>query len=924
MKNFNLLLLTSIFTVVVGLAFIQPMKQYEYLGAYKFKKKPPLEQRVDGRATIRTEQLRNVETGLVNPDDWYRVNAQIEREFGGKLSSRGDALEWQQQGPDQVGGRIRGFVFDKLKDGRVYCGGVSGGMYVSDDLGFNWRPVKDMANVFKIMSIGCMTQSKDGDIYAGTGEFWGNSPTGELTSQFYGNGIYKLKAGEEDWTLMTSTTTSTLTTVSSGDNFSQVLDISCDPTNNDIVYAATTKGLQISIDGGNTWKRSTTASTNMIAQVKVAIDGTVYAGWSGKVFKSTDKGNTWTDLIKTNAAYTADISNGNKQHLRIALSQQDANKLYVSGITNIGDLKYVIRSIDGGTTWEKIGQSDITLNPLCTELNGGKHCQGWYDFCLAVHPLDDEKIFLGGSVKTYNWSRRYGWIQMSNWSGPGILGVNLIHADNHEFAFHPTHPDTMVICTDGGPYITYNSNSSFPTPSWKPIFTKFNVTQFYDMAVNVYGELVGGAQDNGTQFVTLNNKGNVALEVKGGDGFDAEISAANDYQVAYATSYNGAVSRTANLTTNSTSLATGCVATGGNFQGVGFHTKIGLVEKVNTSATPHEVEKSFLFVFDAAGRYSMSMNAHILNAPTVEWTFWENPGVGEIRGLHSSKDLDALYMCGAGGIKKCTNLLSFDTLNYHPTQTTRPCRKSPLTWTTTITGTSGSLSDVYVDQTDKNRVVTVQYGFGGTTKVYLSTDGANFKGKQGNLPVMPVYSCAIDPTDNKHVVIGTEFGIWETFDIDATSPEWVESNKEIGRVPVFKLRVNDLINEPGCTMLYAGTHGRGFWRAPFPKKSSCTYERIPRKVTSAVNTLNNIKIKFDVYPNPTTDKVNVIFQADKPSTYQVMIYDMRGRIVKNITYRAIPGENSINADLSSLQNGQYIVRLEDNKNVVGGRILTKN
>jgi len=886
------------------------------MASYKKSKKMPLEYKIQGRAEERANQLRNVVTGRVDENDYYKAMTEVNALSNSRLSARGDALAWEEQGPNQVGGRTRGFIFDKTKEGRVYCGGVSGGMFVSDNLGHNWKPVKDMADVFSIMSIGCLTQSKDGDIYAGTGEYWGNQPGGSFGSQYYGNGIYKKKADEDTWVHLTTTIKGpSVSTPNTTLDFRQVLDIACDPLDNQSLFAATSNGMQVSKDGGATWVKSTAVPSIAIAQVEFASDGSIYAAWSGKVFKSNNGGAAFTDLIGNKPEWTA---NGN-QHVRIAVSSTDPLKVYACGITgsNGGDLKYVIRSIDGGSTWEFLGRSDPSFSPLCSTFG----CQGFYDLCLAVHPRDDEKIYLGGSVKSYSWSRNLGWVQASNWNSPATLGLNLVHADKHEFAFHPTHPDTMVMCTDGGPYISFNSLSSFPNSTWKPIFTGFNVTQFYDVAVNKYGELVGGTQDNGTQFITLNGgNSNIALEISGGDGFDCAISAANNYQVAYSTIYNGSVSRTTDLTTVRKPLASGCIELGGNFANVGFHTRLGLVEKVITAPDVFdEVDKSFLFVFGANG-YSISLNAHIPSQPTA-FTNWENPGLGTIYGIHSTKDISTVYLFGSNGVRKNTTLKNFDSFPVDRTITNQPCLRRPALAWTTLTGIT-NVGGLYVHQTDGDYVVATQIGFGGSTKVYLSTNGSSFVGKQGNLPVMPVYTCAIDPEDKKHVVIGTEFGAWETFDIDAAAPDWKEANKVLGRVPIFKLRVNTL-NKEECSMLYAGTHGRGFWRAPFPKKDAaiCDYKK---KVRSGLDYINNIKIQFGIYPNPTSDKVNVTFDSKIGANYTLAIYDMAGRIAKRMAYRAVSGDNIISTDISSLHNGKYIVRLEDGNNIVGGQILIKN
>jgi hypothetical protein len=920
MKNFNLVLFSVLFSAVLGFVFMKPMLQHETITSYKIKKKLPLEQRADGWAKIRAEQLVNVSTGKVDANDWYKALGEITAMPKSQLSARGDALIWENQGPDQVGGRTRAFVFDKTKEGRMFTAGVAGGVFVSENFGHSFAPVKDMVDSFPIMSIGCMTQSKDGDIYAGTGEYWSNNSYRLTQVVSNGNGIYKKNKDDESWTLLRSTISGNLIGAGGG-NFKQVIDITCDPNDNNIVYAGTDRGLFKSVNAGITWT-NIGGVVSPVAQIKIAKDGTLYGGWSQKIWKSTDNGATWKDMIGNRT----DITGSGNGHMCISLSQNDANIIFACGIDNNSDLKYVIRSKDAGVTWVKIGQSDISFNPLCNDINGARACQGWYDLCLTVHPKNDSLVFLGGAHSMYTWSQQYGWVQMTYGYAPtGVLGVNQVHADMHGFAFHPTHNDTMVIVNDGGVYISYNSTRSFPNITWKPIYTKYNVTQFYDLAVNKYGELIGGAQDNGTQFVTLRGaNANLSFEVKGGDGFDVEISAANDHLVAFSTNPNGGLTRTSDLSTSNKSIASGCTSFGGAIANVDFYTKTHLAESViSIPGERDSVEHSILFAFDASNSFTASNNAIKITEPT-KWSFWSNPGIGRILSAHQSKNLSVLYMCGTSGVKKTTALRNSNLWIDDKAAADQPCMKAPILNWQNVSGTSGNITDIYVDQSDDNHAVAVQFGFGGTVKVFETTNGTSFVGKQGNLPIMPVYSCAIDPMDRKHVVIGTEFGIWETMDISAASPVWAESNMNIGRVPVFKLRVN-FLREENCTVLYAATHGRGFFRAPFPKKdaSICDYTKKARTTTNGISAVQNMSVKFDIYPNPSSDNVNVTFNSKTIQTYTLAIYNMAGKLVKKMEYKSFSGDNIITTDISGLMNGNYILRLEDNNSVIGGKIMTK-
>jgi hypothetical protein len=480
--------------------------------------------------------------------------------------------------------------------------------------------------------------------------------------------------------------------------------------------------------------------------------------------------------------------------------------------------------------------------------------------------------------------------------------------------------------------MTFNGISGLPkSVNWTPKNTKYNTCQFYDMAVSKYGEMLGGAQDNGTQYVNLKGSTtNMAAALGGGDGFYSAISAMNDYKVTIGSVYEGAVYRASDFTSNSKEIAAGTCADilpanapDGNFDNVGFYTRLHLAERIVVSDTNPAIDnvlQSILMVFTSGGGIYFSSNATNTKVEPIVTTAIQS-GIGEIYNAHQTKNLGYVYFAGNGGIRRLNNLSTnfIDSFQVG----SRPCgrlRSAP-SWTS-CTGVSGFMSDVYVDQTDSNFVVATQMGFGGTQKVFLSKNGIDFLPKQGNLPVMPVYSCVTNPEDKKNVIVATEFGLWETKNIDVPSPVWEEQNKNIGRVPVFDLEIKKLRVEE-CPVLYVASHGRGFWRLTWPFKNDCNYSLKPRNPASIQLPSNQVGFSFDIFPNPTTDFVNINFQCKQVKTYYIGIYDMGGRMVRRTSYRALTGDNIIKTDISALQNGNYIVRLEDETTVVGGRILTK-
>jgi hypothetical protein len=78
-------------------------------------------------------------------------------------------ITWSETGPDNVGGRTRCLLVDRNNSNKLFMGGVSGGLWVSNDNGNVWSKVigTDSTTAIAISSI---AQTTNGNIYYGTGE----------------------------------------------------------------------------------------------------------------------------------------------------------------------------------------------------------------------------------------------------------------------------------------------------------------------------------------------------------------------------------------------------------------------------------------------------------------------------------------------------------------------------------------------------------------------------------------------------------------------------------------------------------------------------------------------------------------------------------------------------------------------------------
>lgn len=455
------------------------------------------------------------------------------------------ALEFRSTGPAFMSGRIGDVAIDPVKPNTWYIAAASGGLWKTTNAGTTFRPIFENKPSY---SMGCVSldPSVHTTVWLGTGENNGGRHIG------FGDGVYVSHDSGKTWKHR-------------GLKYSEhISKILVDPRDSNIVYAASQgplwspggqRGLYKSTDAGETWRlvlgpgrfgekdkqnltdeeqtaiieKSYTGVTDVIfdpADPDVLYAAThqrhrnvwaiINCGPETGIFKSTDRGETWSRLVNGLPA-------GDMGKISLQVSPQKHNVVYAT-IELPGRKGGFWRSEDSGASWAK--RNDF--------VSGGTGPHYYQELWADPHRF-------GVLYQANNYLMR------SEDNGDTWVNVEgrYKHVDNHAIAFHPSDKDFLLVGCDGGVYRTYDYCKTWLFCPNLPL------TQFYKVAVDYdypFYNIAGGTQDNNSQYGpsrTRNTQGirNSDWRITiGGDGHDTAIDP-NDPNIIYAESQQGFLRR---------------------------------------------------------------------------------------------------------------------------------------------------------------------------------------------------------------------------------------------------------------------------------------------------------------------------------------------------------------------------------------------
>ena len=396
-------------------------------------------------------------------------------------------VKYRQVGPFR-GGRS-GTVAGSFKNKNTFFfGATGGGVWKTTDGGSNWKNISDKYFGGSVGAV-AVAQSDESVIYAGEGEatLRGNVSEGL-------NGIWRSDDGGRTWKLLPLK------------NTRHISRIVIHPKNPDVVWVAAIghlfgpsddRGIYKTTDGGKSWRKVLFANANAGGEELVMEPGnpsTLYAGtWNVKrtpysfesggpgsaLWKSTDAGETWTNLINKKGLPKNEVI-GN---IGIAVSAVNPERVYALIECKSRGL---YRSDDGGNTWEK-------------QTDDANICQrAWYFSKIYTDPKN-ENIIYALNVGLYK----------STDAGKTFKPINTPHGDHHDLWIDPEDANRMVVADDGGAQTSYDGGNNWSSYQNQP------TAQFYRVSTDNHFpyRILGAQQDNSTvRILSSSNGGQISTE----------------------------------------------------------------------------------------------------------------------------------------------------------------------------------------------------------------------------------------------------------------------------------------------------------------------------------------------------------------------------------------------------------------------------
>jgi photosystem II stability/assembly factor-like uncharacterized protein len=384
-----------------------------------------------------------------------------------------DALRWQNIGPAR-GGRSTAVAGSDARPLEYFFGATGGGLWKTTDGGTTWSPVTD--GQINSASVGAVQvcEANPDVVYIGTGE---TQIRGNIQQ---GDGVYKSTDAGRSWKHMGLAETQ------------NIARIRIHPTDCNMVWVAAfgvhsapneERGVFKSINGGETWRkvlyrdeRTGAVDLSLDPHNPAVMYASLWEAWrkswgmssggpGSGLFKSTDFGETWTEITRN-----AGLPQGLIGKIGVALSPAAPYRVWALVEAEDGG---VYRSDDGGMNWTRTNDERRLRQ------------RAFYYTRVYADPQDPEVMY---ALNT--------GLYRSSDGGATFQGIRVPHGDNHDLWIASSDPDRLINGNDGGANVSFNGGQTWTAQD-------YSTAQFYRVMTTNHDPymICGAQQDNSTACI---------------------------------------------------------------------------------------------------------------------------------------------------------------------------------------------------------------------------------------------------------------------------------------------------------------------------------------------------------------------------------------------------------------------------------------
>lgn len=931
-RKLGLFLLAALVLISITWLFVDTKQEANVIGPLSARSEIGSEEGAQSRRAYEELRLINPKTGLIPADIRQKelsfAKAELAKQLdnfqksaaGTEAEESSEALDWTAVGPENYGGRTRALALDITNENIILAGGVSGGLWRSEDAGQTWTRTTAIDQQQSVTAIVQDTRpGKENVWYYGTGELVGNSARA-AGAPFRGDGLYKSTDGGRSWQALANTQTGEPANFDFPFNY--VWDLVINPNSgDDEVYAAIFGGIVRSTDGGQSW--TTVLGTDLLntggadlndivsifyTDIHVTSDGTFYATLSsatndneqlaqGAGFYRSEDGVNWTRIYGIGGMLS--------RRSEIGSSLSDPN------------IVYFISDNQNGHELRRYNAETNTIVSLTGIPNGSNEIEAFdsqssYDMFVRVHPTDPDMVFLGGT-NLYRSTNGFASRNSTTWIGgydPDAEGTSIYpdhHPDQHDLIFLPSNPNVAISANDGGIFRTNNIRSDEVT--YQPLNNGYLTTQFYTGYVSRFAGdnfVFGGLQDNGSIVTgTTLTSDNGRRMISGDGGFAASTRFGFYYYMSFQRSQ--VLRLTWNEDLELTSFA------GVQPLGAGTDPSQPYLFINPFTLDPNNGNRMYL-----AGGDFLWRNRNLSQIPagsqdptSFNWARLDDTEIteGQISAVEVSTDPENVVYFGStiGQVFRIEDAHSDEYVVTEITAGNFPA--------------DAYVSSIAVNPVDANEVLVTFSNYGVPSVFHSTNGGSSFTDVSANLEDSPDGS-GNGPSVRWARIVPKMDGSAEYFLATSTG---VYSTTSLTGTPTWELEGADVIGNSVVNMIdyrrsdgkiVAASHGNGMF-------VSRVQNVTPPDEIEAGSELS-IAAPF---PNPFENEITLRFNMPETGFVFIRVYNSSGQLIKVLSRGlGFQGENEIfwdgtNSIGNPVPNGVYLIRFTYNRTNQAKRVV---